>query len=520
MSNLLQQLINLWRELGVNQKVSVTLAFFGVTISVIALAVWSSKPHFQLLYGRLEPKDMSAVVASVEEKGIPYNLGAGGTSIYVPADSVYSTRMQLAAKGIPNGGGVGFEIFDRSNFGISDFIQRTNYVRAIQGELSRTISQLKGVRDARVMVVIPENKLLAEQSKIRATASVFVDTGNLAINEEAVNSIRFLVANAVEGMNVNDVAVVDNRGKVLSQELMNEGSLSLATSQMRFRKGIEDYFTQKIESMLTKILGQGNAVARVSVDIDSDASKLVEEKYDPEGQVVKNQTITEDSSNSSGSSPSQAIGTQSNTPGGENGATQAQNSSNSSRKNKSIAYDTNKSVTEVVKAPGNIKKVSAAVFIAQHMSGSGEEQTATPRTPEEIEKIRTMISNALGIAPNGKSVDAQQVTVAEIPFPQENHLPDKGFGIPTPVFGLLDVARNFMAVGIAIVMFIIFLKMIKNYRSESVSIELVDGNRNENISKAHDITPHPTPDLLNELIKQKPGNVSTALKDWINSSAQ
>ena len=167
------QFVALWRQLGLNQRVSLTLTAAAVLAGMAALTMWSHRPRMQLLYGRLSAKDAADVVSAVQAQGVTYEMGAGGTSIYVPSDKVYTIRMDLAAKGLPSGDGSGFEIFDKSNFGVSDFVQHTNYLRAIQGELSRTIGQLNGVRAARVMVVMPENKLLLGDNKTRPTNTIF-----------------------------------------------------------------------------------------------------------------------------------------------------------------------------------------------------------------------------------------------------------------------------------------------------------------------------------------------------------
>ena len=160
MKNFLQSLIALWGQLGINQRVSLILSALALTGVLVAVGIWSRRPDYQLLYARLGEKDAAAVIGYLESQNIPHQVSAGGTAVQVPSDQVYKIRMDLAAKGIPSGDGVGFEIFDKGQFGLSDFVQRTNYLRAVQGELARTISQLQGVRAARVMIVQPENRLL------------------------------------------------------------------------------------------------------------------------------------------------------------------------------------------------------------------------------------------------------------------------------------------------------------------------------------------------------------------------
>jgi len=317
MNSLFQQLRQLWSQLGLNQRVTVAVAGAAVLAGMVGLVAWSQRPQMQLLYGRLSTKEIASVVSSVQELGVRHELGANGTAVYVPADQVHKIRLALASKGIPSGEGVGFEIFDRANFGVSDFIQRTNYSRALQGELSRTISQLQGVRSARVLVVMPENRLLFTDTRSKPTASVFVEG---SINQEQVNSIRFLVANSVEGLKTEDVAVVDNRGQVLTEGLKDDPSLGAASAQMRLRRSVEDYFANKVETMLAKVLGPQKAVVRVSAELDSEATTRTEEKFDPEGQVVKTETTTDDTTTTNESEAgAQPVGATANLAGAADG---------------------------------------------------------------------------------------------------------------------------------------------------------------------------------------------------------
>src|SRR5713226_6048586 len=211
-----RQLLGIWKQLGLNQRISVVLATTVVGVALFSLAFWSSRVDYALLYGKLDDAEAAKVIGVLDELKVPHKVGQAGGAIYVARDKVHLMRMQLASKGIPRGEGVGFEIFDKPNFGISDFVQRANYLRALQGELARTIGQLDEIEAARVMIVLPENRLLADNQK-QPTASVFVRTrGNSPLAGSSVNSIRFLVANSVEGLSANHVTVVDNKGNVLS----------------------------------------------------------------------------------------------------------------------------------------------------------------------------------------------------------------------------------------------------------------------------------------------------------------
>jgi len=520
MQEFIQQIKAFWAQLTQPQRWSILAALAGVVLGLAALLVWSSRPQMKLLYGRLSAEDMADVVEQLNQEETPYELRNNGTAIYVEPQRVHEVRMALASEGIPNGGGVGFEIFDKGNFGVSDFVQRTNYLRAVQGELSRTIAQLKGVDSARVMIVVPENRLLINKAEKRATASVFVDTGGGSLDGSAINSIRFLVANAVEGLALNDVAVVDNHGTVLSEQVRTDGMMGVASSHLKLRKELEDYYTQELESMLTRVVGPGNVVARVSVDIETEASTLVEETFDPDGQVVRQQTSSSNNSSSTESRPQKVAGVASNVVD-EAGSSAPESLSNTedTETEKSVTYEINRSTRETVKRPGDIRRISAAVFVALRFQPNEDGLIEPkPRTEEEMNQLRQVVFNSLGIVA-GDSRASELVTLSEVAFPDPENEPGV-MGVDGPVFRWIEIARNFIAVGVAVVIFVVFLRMLKKHRFENFGIELLgEDEKSGEAEEANKPAPAPTPELLNELIRQKPDNVSTALKNWLGSNA-
>jgi flagellar M-ring protein FliF len=517
------QILELWKQLGLNQKISLVLATGVVIAAMAGMLIWSARPDMQLLYGRLDPKDAGDIVSALEAQAIPYQLTGGGTTIHVPRDQVYRVRMELASKGMPSGGSVGFEIFDRGNFGISDFVQRTNYLRAMQGELGRTISQLDGVRSARVMVVMPENRLLVTDAGRRSTASVLVDTGGNRLPSEAVNSIRSLVANAVEGLKLDDVVVVDNRGNVLSEELRNDSSAAgMTAGQIRARKGLEDYFARKVESMLSSVLGAGNAVVRVSAEVDNTASTIVEERYDPESQVLRNSTVTEDSTLSSETRNASVVGTTANTPAGEGttagAGTAPATSSEQKRTSKTEAYEIAKSTTNTIRNPGEIRRLSAAVFVAMRATGAGEARQTQPRTAEELENLRRMVVTALGVAQTAGAAAEQAVTIQEVDFAPDPFA-DQSVAMQqeAKMRNWFDIGRNGLAVLVAIIALLYFVRLVKNSKAEAISLEVYNPSSPGGPRKIDLENGGVTPELLNELIKQKPDNVGITLKQWMSA---
>jgi len=537
MKKFASSLLALWQQLGLNQRVSLAVAALAVAGGLIAVVMWSRRPDYQLLYARLGDKDSAAVISYLQSQNIPHQISSGGSTVSVPADKVYKLRMDLAGKGIPSGEGVGFEIFDKGQFGLSDFVQRTNYLRALQGELARTISQLSGVRAARVMIVQPENRLLLTDQGVKPTASVFVDMGGSRLETDQVNAIRHLVANAVQGLNPDQVAVVDNRGHVLSEDLKQDPSLGTASSQMRYKQQVEDYLGKKVETMLGLVLGPGQAIVRVSAEIDTEATTITAEKFDPDGQVVRSQTSTEDTNNSTETrGGGGAVGVSANVPEKAAATDQAPvsrpvSNSEQSRKNRTTTYEINRTLTNTTRNPGTIKNVTAAVMVAQRppvmpaaatppaAGAPAPQPQARPRTAEELAALRAIVVNALGLKPEaGQSLDTI-VTLQEVPFATEQVTEQiQAIQQENKWQGWIEAASRWSAVAGAGIVLLIFLRLLSRQKPEPVPVEVL-AMPPELAARSLQNGNTITPEMLNELIKQKPANIGTALRDWAGAPA-
>lgn len=527
MKNFTQSLLDLWKQLGLNQRVSLAVAALVVIGGLVAVVMWSRRPDYQLLYARLSEKDAASIIGQLQTQNIPHVVTAGGTAVQVPSDQVYKLRMDLAAKGLPSGDGVGFEIFDKGQFGLSDFVQRTNYLRAVQGELARTIMQLQGVRAARVMIVQPENRLLLTEQGVKSTASVFIDMGGSRLEADQVNAVRHLVANAVQGLSPDQVAVVDNRGHVLSEELKQDPTLGTASSQMRYRQQVEDYFAKKVETMLAAVIGPGNAVVRVSAEIETESSTVQEERFDPETQVVRTQSVVEDTSSSAESrSAGGVVGVSANVPEKNPGTDSARPISNSeqSRKNRTTTYEINRTTLNTTRNPGAVKNLTAAVFIAPRSAPVAYDAkgVAVPapepqkRTAEDLNNLRQVVMNALGLklAP-GQSIDSV-VSLQETAFQAPERIPEQISAIEKDNRwqSWIDAGSRWAAVVGAAVVFLVFWRMLGRQKPEPVPIEVLSMTP-EAATRALPSSNGITPDLLNELIRQKPANIGVALRDWV-----
>jgi flagellar M-ring protein FliF len=516
------QLQSIWKELGAGQRISIVLMTLVVALGLAGLVFWSSRPDYALLYGKLDDAEAAKVVAALDDAKVPYSVSRGGGTISVPSDKVHLMRMQLAAKGIPRGEGVGFEIFDKPNFGISDFVQRANYLRAVQGELARTIGQVDAIENARVMIVMPENRLLIDNQK-KPTASVFVRVrGNAQLPQQTVNAIRFLVANAVEGLVANNVSVVDNQGNVLSENSENDSVAGLTSTQLSARQNLEKYLAKKAEDILNTVLGPGQSVVRVSAEINFDSLTRVEEKFDPEVQIPRVATITEDTVDSQTSSPnSPAPGVSANS-GTETNATVAATPTNTSKTRKKVTnntYEINKTISNIMQTPGGIKRLSAAVFVASAVEGDGTNRVVKARSPEEMQKLRRVVLGALGIQEGPDATRQDQITVEEIAF---NDAPAAEI---TKQFELQkkqvwwDYARNAVYPLLALAVLFVFWRAFKSTPLENIplGVPVGAGRGNGNGSLRPGDSDAVTVEVLNQLIRENPNNMTQAIRSWMGS---
>jgi len=528
LSKLLAQLRAIWGQLGPSQRVSVVAATFVLVAGSGALVFWSSRADYSLLYGGLSDSEAAKVVSALDDAKVPYKASAG--SIFVPADKVYAMRMQLAGRGIPQGDGVGFEIFDKPNFGISDFVQRANYIRAVQGELARTISQIDEVEAARVMIVEPENRLLLDKDKY-PTASVFVHVrGNSQLQPQSINAIRFLVANSVEGLKPNHVTVVDNLGNVLSENTDDDSITGLTGTQLAARRNLEQYLAKKAQDMLEKVVGPGQAIVRVSADINYDTSTSTQEKFDPDGQVIRTQTKNDESNDSTTSNSAAPVGIAANTATSTNSTPIAAAPVNNTENRKvttTVEYEIGKTTSSVVQAAGAIKRLSAAVTVAAQMEGTGTDRKVVSRSPEELQKLQGVVASALGI----DKTRGDSLTLEELPFNDQ---------FATEVTQELDqqqqrefwwnLARNLTFPALGLLAFVVLLRLLKRTPVQEIPIGVpvsrliprYNGNGNGN-GNGHPIRPGEfeipgvvTVDVLNRLIKENPTNMTQAIRDWMN----
>jgi len=392
-----------WLKLNLNQKVMAAGAVLLLLSTLVFAASKSGGGQYEVLYTDLSQKDAAAIVEKLDEEKIAYNLADNGSTIMVPAEFKYTTRLKLASENLPLGE-VGFELFRESSFGETQTDKKVKYREALQGELARTIQRLDSVQAAKVNIAIPEQSLFLDDEEL-TKASVVVNTvDGGALGSKEVYAIVNLVSNSVERLEPENVVIVDQYGNLLSDSLsvsLAGNATGLLQMQMELKHAYESAKQNAIQTMLDKTMGKDNSVVRVNVELDFDNVEESKEMYqhDPEGQFVRSEQISKDSGEeSAGSSPQSIPGTDSNIPQYQT-ADNGGNSSSWDRSDETTNYEMNKTETVTKYAMGNVKYdyFTVSVFI----DNEGAMQANLGETDEaKAEKVRNIVAAACGLREN------------------------------------------------------------------------------------------------------------------------
>jgi flagellar M-ring protein FliF len=390
------------RKLTILVAAAVTLLSIGIVVFLI------NQAEYRILFSNLTSEDAGTIVARLNEKKIPYKLSPAGDTISVPAEKVSEVRLDLAASGLPKGGGVGFEIFDAKNLGVTEFVQQLNFQRALQGELSRTINSLDEIQSSRVHIVIPKKSLFAEEQK-KPTASVILKIkSGRTLQEPQIQGIAHLVASSIEGLNPQDVMIVDGSGKVLSKVTGQSDLSKMSNAQIDYKRNIEKDLATRIQTMLEKVVGEGKAVVRLNTDLDFRVMEKTEEIFDSEEPVVRSmQRATEKATAPAFGGESTVL------PPTKPGTAVARSQSSREKSDETINYEISKTVNKTVMPVGDIKKLSIAVLVdglyTKNDKGLEEYQA---RSDKEMVALDDLVKKAAGF--DAKRGD--QVIVTNVPF--------------------------------------------------------------------------------------------------------
>jgi flagellar M-ring protein FliF len=407
-----QLFLQMWKgfeSLPVSRKLTI-LAAAGITLLSIALAVvFINQPDYKVLYTNLSTEDAGQITARLQEKKIPYQLSPAGDMISVPSEKVSELRLELAASGLPKGGGVGFEIFDAKNLGVTEFVQQLNYQRALQGELTRTINSLDEIQQTRVHLAIPKKSLFSEDQK-KPTASVVVRLkSGRNLSDPQIHGIAHLVSSSIEGMSPRDVMIVDSSGKVLSKVTEGGEMAQLSNSQVEYKKNVEKDLTSRITSMLEKVVGEGKAVVRISTDLDFRVTEKTEEKYDSEEPAIRSVQRTQEKSGSiSGGAGESSVATTA-----RQAAPPRPAGSNREKSDETINYEISRTVNKTIMPVGDVKKLSIAVLVdGNYVKNDKGAEEYQPRPEKELTALEDLVKKSAGF--DAKRGD--QVVVSNVPF--------------------------------------------------------------------------------------------------------
>jgi len=348
----------------------------------------------------LNPEDAANIMRTLREKGIPFVVDGSGRNVSVPTETVHETRLQLSTLGMPQSSVVGYEVFDKQSLGTTSFVQKLNQKRAREGELMRTINSIRGVKRSRVHLAIPERSTFVEDQK-RSTASVVLDLEpGIILNEKQIFGISNLVARAVEGMDANDVVIVDSNGKMISRNA-NDSAAGLTATQMETRQKYERDLEASIEGMLSRVVGEGHVVARVSADLDFSQVAETQTIYDQEGSAIRSIDKNTQSMEGSRPNPGGAAGAASNTPG-QTGPVASEIKNNTSRTNEVVNYAVPQTVRTTTRQPGLLRKLSIAVVVdgkpIRETGKDGEVVSKTEAWPaEKLQEFEAIVAGAVAL---------------------------------------------------------------------------------------------------------------------------
>ncbi len=400
------KLLKTFKALTPSKKLSIIVVTAVSLISIVIFISFVNQAEYRVLFSNLSSEDTQDIIARLKEKGIAYKVGSASDSILVASERVSELRLDLASLGLPRGGGVGFEIFDKKNFGATEFVQRLNYQRALQGELSRTINSLDEVQYSRVHIVTPEKSLFAKEQE-KPTASVIIKfKSSRRLQESQVEGIAHLVARSVEGLQPEGVTILDSHGNILSKVQAESETSKMTDSQREYQKSIEEDLANKIRTILERVVGRGNAVARVSTSLDFTSIEKTEEVYDSEEPVPRSlhrKTKVSYAPVETGESTISPV----------NKTINSSYNTEQEEKDETVNYEINRVVSKTLIPVGKIDRLSVAVLVdgVYHKDSKGIEKFQ-PRSEKEMKSLEDIVKKSVGF----NAGRGDQIVVSSIPF--------------------------------------------------------------------------------------------------------
>ncbi len=513
-----KNVIGLIQEWPLSKKFSTGLVLLISIILFAFLIIQARTADQQLLYANLAMNDAAAVTDWLKNQKIEYTLKNGGKDIWIPADQIYQTRLDLAANGLPNGGDVGFEIFDKQNFALTDYVQKVNYTRALQGELARTITSLAPVESTRVHLALPEKRLFKDQQK-SGTASVIVTlVPGKTLDQKQVEGIIHLVAGSVTNLDPENVTIIDANGVVLETQKKSTEDNLLSVDMLAYKQEVEHRLEIQAQDLLDKTMGKDNSMVRVSATVDFSKVEKTQEFYDGDDPVIRSEQVNQESSSSvvMGGTP----GVQSNLQGNASGQSNA--ASPSTKTSRTTNYEISKTISKTVNPVGNITALSVSVLVSDKikLDANGKFESAAPRSAEELKSIEDMVASSIGLVAKRGDV----INVLSMPFVDPAKSLVEGERVTSNLLYQYMPLIKYALIGLGM-LFIYFLlvrPIIKSMRSEVQqhykTVEQLQLEQRQLLNEEPIEPPLPIDDTITALRREVNHNqIPTAfiLKNWI-----
>ncbi|MBN2752040.1 MAG: flagellar M-ring protein FliF [Rhodospirillaceae bacterium] len=444
------------RSLGPGRLMAMAAVSVGLLGFIIYFSMRMGTPKMELLYSDLDTTAARAITRQLEAKTIPYQLRAEGRDIYVPADQMLKMRLETAEIAHNSGVVNGYELFDNMDaLGATNFMQNVNLVRALEGELSRTIMAIGSVKTARVHLVLPKREMFSRESQ-EPSASVILRTQGGSLSKEQVGAIQYLVASAVPKLKPSRISIVDDRGSLLARGFEDDKQV-MASTHEEMRQNQERRLSRAVEDLLARSVGPGNVRAQVSVEMDFDRVVTNQETYDPDGQVVRS-TVTEDEKSQSDEKQSDAVTVQQNLPDPNLGNDAARAMSSQSRSVETVNYEITKKVSNSIRESGVIKRLSVAVLVdGVALTKPDGTKDYQDRSEAEMDKIGSLVRSAVGY----DAARGDQVEIINMRF----QALDDGLGAVDEAmflgFTKAEIMRMAEGLGVAVVAVLVILLIVR-----------------------------------------------------------
>ncbi|MFP3984094.1 MAG: flagellar basal-body MS-ring/collar protein FliF [Desulfurivibrionaceae bacterium] len=522
---ILSQTADTVKNLTTAQKLVAATLLIAVMGGLLYLSLMEPQRNYAVLYSGLGQKDAAAVVDELKSQGISYKLAEQGTAVMVPQGEVHETRLNLAGQGLPRGGSVGFEVFDKSNLGATDFVQNVNYQRAMQGELARTIKEFGAVQDARVHIARPKQSVFVEESE-PVSASVSLGMNNSAgLSEQEIKSVVNLVAGAVPRLSGEDVTVVDTTGRLLYPKDGIDSQSAMAASKLKYTHEMERNLRHKLESMFDEVLGRNKAVVRVNADVDFSEVDSIRESYDPEEQVARSEQISREQG-ASGENAQGIPGVKGELATAVQSEDGEDNGKGFSRENEVRNYEISSEVVNIKEEVGSIERVSVAVMVDGTYKEVDEEGEVVreyePRSSEDIDWLTRMTKNAIGFSEDrGDQVEVANMQFKSIEKPEEM-APDAMEKWQTLVERAIMPVLTLVAI-LGFFLFVVrpFIKLLASQKEESARLarEAVEFGSEEESEEEEDIGLKPRGmtdrERIYKLAQSDPDRAADLVRRWL-----